>query len=483
MKVVTRFAPTISGDLHIGGLYNALVNYLFAKRYDGDFKLRLDGIFTNDDRLQWQKSLEEDLITFGLIPDEVLRCSDRLEYYKTTATSMLLDHPRSYYCDCTVQDLLKRADKSDVGFYHLYRPEKYPPYCKIAQIKLFGLENDNNIAVGCGVKSGTTSQNSSIECLTGHTANKNKYWEPVDSGYAFHPMKPEVTIHFKEATDVSGIEIVWRDRPIQEYKVEVCTEGKGSQEVVHCSKPGRHFVDHKPGQPYPTLTSDKQSFAAVKGTYVRITFIGCPRPVDRPYFYDYHCRDLGKSLDLTERDATMRMKNKDWYEGGYSGPVDFLTQESTIQPEDLNVDTCWWFGRAPDLVFTSPLDDHDLGVTHLLRGEDIQPFSVIESQIAEAMGMLVKPQLYHGMIIDTSGYKYSKFVESTPVRQHLKDGITADMILTYLAHRTGLVESLDKIMTPKQLVQCFEASSILTQNIVIDEEIMIEVIKERFIRS
>ena len=42
MKVVTRFAPSPTGFLHIGGVRTALFNWLFAKHHDGLFKLRIE---------------------------------------------------------------------------------------------------------------------------------------------------------------------------------------------------------------------------------------------------------------------------------------------------------------------------------------------------------------------------------------------------------------------------------------------------------
>ena len=41
-KIRTRFAPSPTGYLHIGGLRTALYTYLIAKRYDGEFLLRIE---------------------------------------------------------------------------------------------------------------------------------------------------------------------------------------------------------------------------------------------------------------------------------------------------------------------------------------------------------------------------------------------------------------------------------------------------------
>ena len=41
-KVRVRFAPSPTGPLHIGGIRTALFNYLFAKKHEGDFVLRIE---------------------------------------------------------------------------------------------------------------------------------------------------------------------------------------------------------------------------------------------------------------------------------------------------------------------------------------------------------------------------------------------------------------------------------------------------------
>ena len=48
-KVVTRFAPSPTGFLHIGGIRTALFAYLYARKYDGTFILRIED--TDRDRL------------------------------------------------------------------------------------------------------------------------------------------------------------------------------------------------------------------------------------------------------------------------------------------------------------------------------------------------------------------------------------------------------------------------------------------------
>src|SRR3546814_15344058 len=49
-KVITRFAPSPTGFLHIGGARTALFNYLFARHHNGEFKLRIEDTDRSEER-------------------------------------------------------------------------------------------------------------------------------------------------------------------------------------------------------------------------------------------------------------------------------------------------------------------------------------------------------------------------------------------------------------------------------------------------
>ena len=89
-KVVTRFAPSPTGFLHVGGLRTALYNYLFAKQCGGKFLLRIE----DTDRARLVEGAEEEIIKtlnlFGLDSDEKpLRQSERIEIYKEYALRLV----------------------------------------------------------------------------------------------------------------------------------------------------------------------------------------------------------------------------------------------------------------------------------------------------------------------------------------------------------------------------------------------------------
>ena len=70
MNVVTRFAPSPTGYVHIGSLRTVLYNYLFAKKNNGKFMVRIE----DTDRTRFVEGSVENMLgvlaSVGLIPDE-----------------------------------------------------------------------------------------------------------------------------------------------------------------------------------------------------------------------------------------------------------------------------------------------------------------------------------------------------------------------------------------------------------------------------
>lgn len=130
--IKTRFAPSPTGYLHVGGLRTALYAYLFAKKQDGHFVLRIED--TDQKRLVEgaKENLLETLKYFGLEWDEgPFQQSERLDIYKEHAKK-LLESGHAYYCFCTSERLQemreeqqknKQAPKYDRHCTHLSKEE------------------------------------------------------------------------------------------------------------------------------------------------------------------------------------------------------------------------------------------------------------------------------------------------------------------------------------------------------------------------
>jgi glutamyl-tRNA synthetase len=108
MSVVTRFAPSPTGRIHVGNIRTALHNWLWARSKGGRFILRIDDTDRERSREDLVAAIVEDLAWLGLDVDETHRQSDRFERYEA-ALERLADAGRAYPAWETAQELeLKR---------------------------------------------------------------------------------------------------------------------------------------------------------------------------------------------------------------------------------------------------------------------------------------------------------------------------------------------------------------------------------------
>ena len=129
----TRFAPSPTGYLHVGGLRTALYNYLFAKKNNGKFILRIE----DTDRARYVEGAVENLISTlnwsGLNYDEgpgkdggfsPYLQSERLNIYKEHAENLIKGN-KAYYCFCSqerLSELRKKLEKEGLQ-------AKYDKHC------------------------------------------------------------------------------------------------------------------------------------------------------------------------------------------------------------------------------------------------------------------------------------------------------------------------------------------------------------------
>lgn len=121
-RVRVRFAPSPTGPLHIGGVRTALFNYLFARKYEGDFILRIEdtdqGRFVPDAESYIMESLAWCGLHYSEGPDkggpfEPYRQSERNVYRRFA--DALLESGNAYYAFDTPEDLnlLRKEYESD----------------------------------------------------------------------------------------------------------------------------------------------------------------------------------------------------------------------------------------------------------------------------------------------------------------------------------------------------------------------------------
>ncbi|KUR78798.1 glutamate--tRNA ligase [Novosphingobium sp. Fuku2-ISO-50] len=104
MTVVTRFAPSPTGRLHVGNIRAALHNWLLAKRHGGRFLLRIDDTDAERSREEHVVAIRADLAWLGLHPDAEERQSARFAIYEA-AFERLIAGGRVYRCYETQAEL------------------------------------------------------------------------------------------------------------------------------------------------------------------------------------------------------------------------------------------------------------------------------------------------------------------------------------------------------------------------------------------
>ena len=115
-SVKVRFAPSPTGELHLGGARTALFNWLYAKKHQGSFFLRIEDTDKARSKDVFTGQILDSLKWLGLDWDEpLIYQSGRAERYKHYIKK-LLDEGKAYRCFCSKSDL-KNFKKDGYAFY------------------------------------------------------------------------------------------------------------------------------------------------------------------------------------------------------------------------------------------------------------------------------------------------------------------------------------------------------------------------------
>ncbi len=109
--VITRFPPSPTGHLHLGGARTALFNWLFTRHNQGKFILRFEDTDRERSKPEYVKSIIEALKWLGLDWDEgPYFQSKRLKIYQKYAQK-LFEEGKAYYCECSKEILEEKKKK------------------------------------------------------------------------------------------------------------------------------------------------------------------------------------------------------------------------------------------------------------------------------------------------------------------------------------------------------------------------------------
>ena len=89
MAVVTRFAPSPTGMLHVGNARTAIINYLLAKKLGGKFILRIDNTDKLRSKQKYKEQIKQDLAWLGLSWDHEFDQISRIEHYNNIKNQLI----------------------------------------------------------------------------------------------------------------------------------------------------------------------------------------------------------------------------------------------------------------------------------------------------------------------------------------------------------------------------------------------------------
>ncbi len=120
-KVATRFAPSPTGPLHIGGVRTALFNWLYSKNQKGNFYLRIEDTDKERSKDEYKKQIIESLKWLGINHDgqEYIQ-SQKIDDHIKVANE-LLEKGNAYKCYCSneeIEEQKKRAKQKKIPYIY-----------------------------------------------------------------------------------------------------------------------------------------------------------------------------------------------------------------------------------------------------------------------------------------------------------------------------------------------------------------------------
>ena len=121
LKVATRFAPSPTGPLHIGGVRTALFNWLYSKKQKGNFYLRIEDTDKERSKNEYKNQIIKSLKWIGINYDgEEYIQSTKIEYHIKVA-NQLLNNGFAYKCYCSneeIEEQKKRARQKKIPYIY-----------------------------------------------------------------------------------------------------------------------------------------------------------------------------------------------------------------------------------------------------------------------------------------------------------------------------------------------------------------------------
>ncbi len=169
--------------------------------------------------------------------------------------------------------------------------------------------------------------------------------------------------------------------------------------------------------------------------------------------YDGKCRNLGLSKSA---DTIIRFKTP---QSGTVQFTDHVRGEITVANEELDDLVIARADGMPTYNFSVVVDDADMGITHVIRGDDHINNTPRQINIYQALGMPVPEFAHVPMILGDDGARLSKRHGAVSVMQYAEDGYLPEAVLNYLV-RLGWSHGDQELFTKAEMIDLFELSGV-----------------------
>jgi glutamyl-Q tRNA(Asp) synthetase len=136
-SIITRFAPSPSGYLHLGHAYSAWFAERFAKEAEGKFLLRIENIDQNRCRQEYEVAIVKDLTWLGLNWEKPIRRQSNHMAEYSNGLAKLSDMDLIYPCFCTRKEIRQEIERINAAPHEGIKDKRgpiYPGTCRVINL-------------------------------------------------------------------------------------------------------------------------------------------------------------------------------------------------------------------------------------------------------------------------------------------------------------------------------------------------------------
>ena len=176
----------------------------------------------------------------------------------------------------------------------------------------------------------------------------------------------------------------------------------------------------------------------------------------RPIRYDGYWRDKSNADAPSDIDPVVRLKATQKGETEITDLVQGKVKVSNDQMDDM---VLMRRDGTPTYMLAVVVDDHDMGITHVIRGDDHLTNTFRQHQIYTALGWKAPKFSHIPLIHGSDGVKLSKRHGALGVEHYRDNGFLPDALRNYLL-RLGWAHGDDEIISTKQAIEWFDLSAV-----------------------